>query len=102
MEKVYNIDKIIKSGEIQNEFDLEIAMVCDRLLRLLIKENPQLKAICKRLRDIIEDYETKNWSSDSTVTPNQIKESDLAELNVKKEMHEIKQSLLQYVQHNLS
>lgn len=102
MERRFDLNKMLRYGGIQNELDLEVALVYDRLLRIMIKENSQLKAIRKRLRDTIEDYETNNWSASSTVTSEQIKESDLAELDVKKEMHKIKQSLIHFVQHDLS
>ncbi|UII77188.1 hypothetical protein LV716_05300 [Flagellimonas sp. HMM57] len=102
MERRFDLNKMLLNGGIRNELDLEVALVYDRLLRPMIKENPQLKAIRKRLRDTIEDYETKNWSASSTITSEQIKESDLAELNVEKEIHEIKQSLIRFVQHDLS
>ncbi|WP_136468970.1 hypothetical protein [Flagellimonas onchidii] len=101
MENEYNINKIIESGEIQNEFDLEVALACHRLLRLMIKGNPKLKTTRKRLGDMIHDYESKNWSADSPIKPNQIKESDLAELYMEKEMHQIRQSLTRFVQDNL-
>ncbi len=102
MKRRFDLNKMLLNGGIQDELDLQVALIYDRLLRPMIKETPRLKAIRKRLRDTIEDYETKNWSARSTITSEQIKESDLAELNAKKDIPQIRQSLINFVQHNLS
>lgn len=101
MKKEYNINKIIKSRKIQNEFDLEVALVCHRLLRLMMKDNPQLKTIHKRLGNMIKEYESENWSANSPISQSRIEESNLAELSVEKEIDSIRQSLIQFVQHSL-
>jgi hypothetical protein len=70
-------------GEILNELDLERAMIAERKLRVLAKENPKFKSARKKLRDLIEQYESKNWSADSNITDKKIQESDVAELIAK-------------------
>ena len=67
----------------------------------MIKENPQLKTIRKRLGDMIKEYESKNWSADLPISQSRIEESDLAELSMEKEIDLIRQSLIQFVQHSL-
>jgi len=48
--------------------DFERAMIADRKLRVLAKENPKFKSVRKKLRDLIEQYENKNWSADSNIS----------------------------------
>ena len=44
-------------GKIQNELDFEKALIADRKLRVLSKEDSKYKVIRKKLRDLIADYE---------------------------------------------
>jgi len=60
----FDISELIENGEILNEFDLERAMLAERKLRVLAKENPKFKSVRKKLRDLIEAYENKNWNTD--------------------------------------
>lgn len=60
-------------------------MIADRRLRVLSKEDSKYKVLRKKLRDLIEDYENKNWSTNSTITDEKIQDSDLAELIAEKE-----------------
>ncbi|SRR5690554_3175828 len=85
MKTQLDITKLLEIGKIQNELDLERALIADRKLRVLSKENPKYKAIRKKLRDLIEDYENKNWSSNSIITETKIQESDSAEVIAEKE-----------------
>jgi predicted XRE-type DNA-binding protein len=71
--------KIIEKGFIENELELERAFILERKLRLLISENPNYKEDRKKLRSIIKEYEKQNWSTDSVITEEKIKESDYAE-----------------------
>ena len=80
-----DISKLLELREINNELDFEKALVADRKLRVLSKEDPKYKAIRKKLRDLTETYENKNWSSSSEITDEKIRESDLAELIIEKE-----------------
>ena len=60
----FDISELIENGEILNELDFERALIADRKLRVLAKENPKLKSVRKKLRDLIEAYENKNWNTD--------------------------------------
>lgn len=85
MKTQLDISKLLEIGKIQNELDFERALIADRKLRILSKEDSKYKTIRKSLRDLIETYENKNWSSDSIITNKHLKESDLAELIAEKE-----------------
>ena len=85
MKTQFDILELIKLGEIKNELDLERALIADRKLRVLSKENPKFKTLRKKLRDLIEVYENKNWSLDSRISDKKLRESDIAELIAEKE-----------------
>lgn len=85
MKTQFDISELIKNGEILNELDFERAMIADRKLRVLAKENPKFKSVRKKLRDLIELYENKNWSTDSNISDKKLRESDVAELIAEKE-----------------
>jgi len=76
---------ILKKGNISNELELERALIIERKLRLLVKENPELSEDRKVLRTIIKNYENANWSKNSNILVEQIKESDSAELIAEQE-----------------
>jgi len=78
-------ESILRRGYISNELELERAFIIERKLRLMSSENPKYKEIRKQLRSIIKEYETKNWSNDSIITEEKLKESDYAELLAEKE-----------------
>lgn len=77
--------KIIQKGFISDELELEKALIIDRKLRLLSKENSELKEVRIQLRKIIKEYEKNNWSSNSEISDKKIIESDIAETIVEKE-----------------
>lgn len=79
METPLEISKLLEAGKIQNELNFERALILDRKLRVLSKEDSKYKVIRKKLRALLEDYENRNWSSNSRITDKRIKESDLAE-----------------------
>ena len=85
MKTQFDISELIKNGKILNELDFERAMIADRKLRVLSKENPKFKSVRKKLRDLIEEYENKNWSADSNISDKKLRESDVAELIAEKE-----------------
>lgn len=85
MKTQFDIEKFIDKGKIQDELDFERALIAERKLRVLSKENPKLKTVRKKLRDLIEAYENCNWSSDSKITEKKLRESDLAEQIAEKE-----------------
>ncbi|WP_055396777.1 hypothetical protein [Flagellimonas eckloniae] len=93
MESEFDIHRIITSG-IQNELDLQRALIASRLLRIMAKENSKLRMVRTKLRDLIIAYEYKNWSRNSNITQKQIEESDLAESMAEKEIPLIRQSLI--------
>lgn len=77
--------KILQKGSISNELELERALIMERKLRLLAKENPELAESRNKLRAIIKEYEQSNWSSDSIISDKKIQESDAAELIAEQE-----------------
>lgn len=85
MKTQFDISELIENGEILNELDFERAMIADRKLRVLAKENPKFKSVRKRLRDLIEQYENKNWSAKSNISDKKLQESNVAELIAEKE-----------------
>ena len=85
MKTQFDTSELIENGEILNELDFERAMIADRKLRVLAKENPKFKSARKKLRDLIEQYENKNWSADSNISDKKLRESDISELIAEKE-----------------
>lgn len=85
MKTQLNINKLIARNEIQTALEFERALVADRKLRVLAKEDPKLKTLRVKLRDLIEAYENKNWSEDSEISADQLRDSDIAESIVEKE-----------------
>jgi len=77
--------KTLQKGSISNELELEQALIIERKLRLLAKENPELAEIRTQFRAIIREYEKSNWSADSIVSDKKIQESDTAELIAEQE-----------------
>lgn len=61
MKTQFDISEIIERGEITNELDFERALIADRKLRVLSKEDPKFKSVRKKLRNLIEQYKNKNW-----------------------------------------
>lgn len=90
MKSQFDIHQLIREGLIKDELELEKAMIADRVLRHLVKENPELKIIRKKLRDLIEQYEDKHWSDDAKFSPEKIKESEIAETIAENERQFIK------------
>lgn len=78
MQTDFDINKAIKQGKIQNELDFERALIADRRLRLLSKENPEYLPVREKLRGLIEAWENMHWSGASEISDEKIKESDLA------------------------
>lgn len=76
----FDIEEIIEKGIITKELDYERALIADRKLRILAKENPYFKSLRMKLRDIIEKYEDAEWSDIDKIDDNKLLESDNAEL----------------------
>jgi transcriptional regulator with XRE-family HTH domain len=85
MQTQLDISKLLESGKIASELEFERALIADRKLRVLAKEDSKYKAVRKKLWDLISAYEDKNWSSSSRITDKKIQESDLAEVIAEKE-----------------
>jgi hypothetical protein len=85
MKEQTDLKNILKKGVLSDELDLERALILDRKLRLLVKEYPEYAKNREQLRSMIKSYEQVNWSSDSTVTEDTVKESDNAEFIAEQE-----------------
>ncbi len=85
MNTQFDLSEFIKAGEIKNELDFERALIIDRKLRVLSKENPEYKSLRRKLRDLIELYENQNWNTESEISDKKLRESDIAELIAEKE-----------------
>lgn len=85
MKTQIDLKQILKKGQIFDEIGLESAMILDRKLQLLVKNNPELADERKQLRAIIKEYENNQWSKDSFISDEKIQESDFAEFIVEQE-----------------
>ncbi|MGC4235861.1 MAG: transcriptional regulator [Niabella sp.] len=85
MEKQFDIEELINAGSITNELDYERAMIADRKLRLLAKENMHFKKMRGRLRNLIVAYEKKEWNIQSVPTAAKLAESSKAEQQAESE-----------------
>ena len=78
MKELADLKSILKAGKLTNELELERASILDNKLRLLAKDNAELIESRKKLRSIIKQYEKINWSKESAIDEQKIKESDIA------------------------
>lgn len=85
MKTQFDISELLENVLINSELDYERAMIADRKLRVLSKENPKLNPFRKKLRDLIEQYENKNWSTDSAISVEKLRESEAAECIAERE-----------------
>lgn len=85
MKTQFDVNEIIESGKIGNELDYERALIADRKLRVLAKDDSKKKSLRKKLRDIIEAYEHENWSGQTRIGKKKLRESDIAEAIAEKE-----------------
>jgi len=85
MKTQFDIKTLLEIGKINNELDFERALIADRKLRVLSKDNPKYKTLRNKLKNLIEVYENENWSSSSRVSEKKLRESDVAELIAEKE-----------------
>ena len=79
MQTHFDIESIVKKGRITNELDYDRALIADRKLRLLAKENTHFKTLRSQLRDIIEKYESAEWSDVYKIDDKKLIESEKAE-----------------------
>ncbi len=85
MKDIFNIKEVKEIERLEGEYDVEKASLLERKLRLLQDEKPELKPLRDKLRQLISDYESKNWSDLGMISDAQIEESDKAEELVKTE-----------------
>lgn len=78
MEGPRDVNKILKDGMIRSELELERALVAERKLMMMEKEDTAFRTVRKKLRDIIEAYENRNWSATAEISQQKINESDVA------------------------
>ena len=79
MKTHFDIEKIVKKGIITNELDYDRALIADRKLRLLAKENLHFKNLRAKLRDVIEKYENSEWSNIDNIDDDKLLESTKTE-----------------------
>ncbi len=79
MKDLVNIRDIENIQKLDTEYDLQKALLLDRKLRLMVKDDSSLKAIHDKLVDLIQAYESENWSDSEAITNEQIDESETAE-----------------------
>jgi len=82
MKDIMNIKEVEHLKRLGSEYDLQKASMLERKLRLMIKENPNLKPIRTKLRDLIKDYEDREWADLDHITDLKVEESDRAENSV--------------------
>ena len=80
MKDIMNIKEIENLERLENEYDLQKASLLERKLRLMTDENPDLKPIRKKLRDLIKEYEAREWADFENISDSKIEESDKAEV----------------------
>lgn len=82
MKDILDIKEVEHIKRLENEYDLQKASLLERKLRVMIEEHPELQPIRKKLRDLIKDYEDKEWSNLENIPDSKIEESDKAETMV--------------------
>lgn len=85
MKTHFDIEKLVESGSITNELDYERALIADRKLRLLSKENSHFKTLRLKLRDLIEQYEKAEWNDVESISDGKVLESEKSERIAKEE-----------------
>lgn len=79
MKTEFDIEAILKKGRISNELDYERALVAERKLRLLAKEDAQFKTLRHQLRELLESYERSEWADADSIDDRQLIQSEKAE-----------------------
>lgn len=79
MNDIVNIREIESIQQLDNEFDLQKALLLDRKLRLLVKENPELKLIHDKLINLIQEYEHTHWKDSESIKEERFEEAEIAE-----------------------
>jgi len=76
---IINIQEVENIERLENEYDLQKASLFERKLRLIIDENPEFKSLRKKLRDLIVEYESREWSDFEKISDSKIDELEKAE-----------------------
>ena len=106
----FDIETLLTAGVISDELNYERAMIADRQLRLLAKEDAHYKAKRKALRSLIEKYERKHWSDEQAldesklvISGNAVKHAEVERVFIQKRKEEIRKKLksLQLTQNDL-
>lgn len=79
MKDILNIKEVENIERLENEYDLQKASLFERKLRLMIEDYPDLKPIRRKLRDLIKEYEAREWGDFKNISDSKVKESDEAE-----------------------
>lgn len=82
MKDIINIKEVENIKRLENEYDLQKASLLERKIRLMTDENPNLKPIRKKLRDLIKEYEAREWADFENISDSKVEESDKAEVIV--------------------
>jgi len=85
MKDVIDIQEVVNIERLENEYDLQKASLLERKLRLIIDENPDLKTVRKKLRDLIVEYESREWSDFENISDSKIIELENAEAIINQE-----------------
>jgi len=103
MNTLFDIEEFIEAGSLHNELDYERALIADRKLRLLAKEDARYKELRVKLRSLIAAYEKAHWSHADPIDDEQVRRSDLAErlaeeerLFIEERKQHIRKKLKQY------
>ena len=78
MKNIINIKEVESIECLENEYDLQKASLLERKLRIMSDENPDLKPLRKKLRDLIMEYEYREWSDFENISGSKVEESDKA------------------------
>ena len=81
----FNLEKLLEKGAIYNELEYERALEASKSLRLMSRDNSKYVLMRKKLINIIESYEKREWSNAESVGDLKIKESDEAEAFILRE-----------------
>ena len=79
------IRTLVKNGALLSELDYERALLADRTLRIMVKEEPGLANLRNELRGLIVAYESLKWSDPNNISDKQLNESELAEKQISTE-----------------
>lgn len=85
MKDIISIKEIESIIRLENEYDLQKASLLERKLRLMEDENPKLKILRNKLRNLIEDYESNVWSDIENISDEILDESEKAETIISNE-----------------